>query len=479
MIHQKIEFDLLDSENLDITDQQKRIFMSGTGQIFEYAYTKKNPDLIKRDSLSILLGYEGFLDFIDKYHLEKDIRISSENQHMISDEQHPLNIDVLNDFFSNKCWLYTYNEKLGNEQRTKYRDTFFPSINAYILTNIGNNTFNLSTRNIDHGNAILKYTNEEKQNSIELYFPYSKYNLSFRFPVPNKTEDYISKPDVLIGQFIYTKIKNGVSVTGSAVLKNIEVIDKELKSFSFVGSIRPKDVDVNRHIIDFLFNRYHNFHKTPRKFTFSKLQDWIVDKRDINYTKRLPVIYDYLVTFPITSPKGGSIFLKDHKKTFEDIIYNFKDNGIATENVRKRYFGRSKQPVKDIPQIIKSINLNLLKNKIHIFPEEFDRYKSYGREELNKTLLQFISKSISIIIILPDVEYSVVSSVYIIMGYAIALRRKLFIFHQGNRLPYLLDENIRNMAIRIIKYEKIEEIPFHLYFLNKSNLDFKQREGEF
>lgn len=441
------------------------------------------------DLCSLCLGKDGFNKYVEIKGKEKPIPKQLTTS--------PLEEPQLKELFQQKCFLFAYNEDIAQpEQSTTYKDINFPSIDIlFISYNAESDAIlieNVENR-VNHGKGIIRWKGEKKK-AIEISFPHSPRGLNLSFHTSELAEDLpVGAINLLLGHFSYVDHQKGNLITGNLVLKQPEENEdlRTMKPTVFEYSLdtfAPKQEDetspkVPKEILMYLFDRYRNWHKIKGGIqNFEEFKTWVKGKREKEYLRKNITEYQYFVTCPISS-------FTDTKKqeeiseALENTFTNFKENHKITKEVRskiksdKELKAKFKTWEEKKKYLIKEIAANLQKdeNKFKLFPLENLDVDDGDTKGLNEKLFDGITKSVSVVIIIPDEEYKKKSSIYTIAGYALALRKKTFILHQNaDDLPIVINSPAQSMGLNVWKYEDLREIPFLFYYKDRHNQRFKK-----
>lgn len=443
---------------------------------------QKGPNSHIMDICAICLGKNGYNEYV------RAVRKNNKEEENRSTElmdSSPLEEREIKDLFHKRSYIYTYSEDIGQpDMSTSYKDLNFPKIDAIVIYyDIDNEFFvieNIKGRT-KHGNGKIKWLGINKK-AIEIFFPNSPRGLKLVFHIPELYQQQrFGRMNLLLGYFSYVDDVKGNIVTGSVVLnqqKDLNSTDEQIKPFPYKFSLSSDDNEksVPEVILKYLFDRYKNWHKIKGGIkNYSRFKVWLNAKESKDYLKRKLTQYQYLVIYPVNSLKE-EIKREEISIKLEGTFLNFKENYLITKKVESLIKADSeyKNNTEGLVQKI-SDNLNKDFNRFNLFP--LNKEDIYGKNNINfnEDIFDQINKSVSVVIIIPNEGYKKTSSIYTIAGYALALHKKTFILHQNVKdLPLVIVQDAYKMGLYVWEYENLSEIPFHFYYKDQHNSNFKK-----
>lgn len=410
-----------------------------------------------KDFFSLLVGYRGYKHFKSEHRSKKNT-FSVENSNKSKNKQvpNPLEEDAtLKEFFRDSCYLYAYDEDLCgvNKETNAYR-YYFPSIDRLILSlergefKLENVKTDLSKKE-DHKKGIASWCrkpthDKNKANAIDIIFQESRTKLILRIHIPSRKEKNTEKFNLLLGAFLIAHDQGEVAM-GSIVLQKVKE-GEEMKPEKFDFGSLKKTIKVESAIQGYLFDRYKNWLKVPsNQYNISLFEKWLNDKNGKNYTKQQITAYDFLITHPrsVIPKVEWPLFKKDIDDFFNEYdSYIDGFNGLVPKQktLLKNYIAKKQQ-----------------NNRFFRYPDPDKNIPKHP--DYNRFFLLKIVQSLNVVIIIPKYKYERTSSIFLVIGYCIALNRRTFVFFEdGVERPKMLSEHEDGVNLFVDNYSKIEDI---------------------
>jgi hypothetical protein len=419
---------------------------------------KLNKDM--SDKYAICCGFESYVDFQNKYDsgevvIPKTLKKESKQKQlevMKEDEFHPMKNDYLKMFFERDCYVYAYDEDLaeGGEE-TDTRTYHYPNIDALVLSFDGayftlKNINGKSDHKIGQAKWCGGFKNKKKENvAFEIVFKESPNDLTLRIHFPYKKLKKESVFDLMLGAFTMSE-KGNIAIGKILIYKEKT---KGKKSFKYEFKQNKHKYKVKPIIQEYLFDRYKNWIKVPsKKAKLSDLYEWLTKKNGKNYTHRKITLYDYLITCPNTSFEvSGS----DRNKLVGEIQKIIKDPISSLTNDEFLEKNHADKLVEYIEEKKKN-------NKIYLYPKSTTSRKNTGK--INRDFFRKLNSAINVIVVIPKATYERTSSIYTVIGYCIALKKKTFVFYENEvEMPNLLSRSEPSVNLFVKEYKKVSDIP--------------------
>lgn len=429
---------------------------------------------------SICCGYKGLNHFIRKN--EKSLlRLQDEyskqgffpdnndakevSTRIITSKNNPLENSQIANFFSKPSYVFVYNEDLAPlGKETDLKSYHYPSIHALILRyDQSAGYFNLENveGKSDHSLGEITWCNENDEtcdyNAFDIRFRNSRTKLILRFSLPYKRYEEIKNFDLVLGTFL-AAFKAGNVVAGSVIMqKHLEALPiqpytYDYKDGEFAKIVPP--IEIRR----YLFDRYLNWNKVPYNITsFDLFDEWLNEKYTQDYTKRKITVNEFLVCYPDSSFKN--------RKASRDKLISSMDEVLYSPELVKEKWTRFSSKEQDLMCAFLKENFSKENMKdsrrLVFYPPREKMYEPYTG--INQDILFDVQQSINLIFIIPDDEYSSVSSINTMIGYAMALRKRVMIFYQNKEhLPNILKETDVYMHLYVMEYKDVSDIPVKL-----------------
>ncbi len=411
-----------------------------------------------KDYFSLLAGYRGYNHFKQEIDNVIGTFSSEEINHRTNSEVHdsPLKEKALLDFFKNSCYLYAYDEDLCgvNKETDAYR-YYFPSIDRLVLS-LEKDQFRLEniktdqSKKEDHTKGVVTWCkkptgNKNHANAIDITFLESRTKLILRIHIPSRKEKNTKKFNLLLGAFLIAH-EHGDVAMGSVVIKKIPEGEKDIKTDKFDFGLPENDIEIDNSIKGYLFDRYKNWLKVPsNQFNIDLFDKWLDQKKGKNYTKQQITSYDFLITHP------RSVIPEEKRSEFVGIIDRFIEDKDGYIDNFSGLLEKQKELLK------KYIDKKQKNNRFFRFPDPHKKIPKHPK--YNRNFLLKIAQSLNIVIVIPKYDYKGISSIFMVIGYCIALKRRTFVFFQdGVERPKMLKDHEDGVNLFVDNYSKIEDI---------------------
>ncbi|MDB4293110.1 hypothetical protein N9954_06835 [Maribacter sp.] len=444
--------------------------------IDDFLTTSLDPSDRSKDIYAICVGYDGYGNFCrNKKYVGSEFAKRIKPEILVQDAVSLTENEELIFFFKNPCFLFAHNEEIVKPGApTEYKKIHNPEIDAHVITaNINSGEVVLNNQipqknRVHHGTGVFSWSIPEK--AFDITFPSSDRKLILRFEIPKLTEN-ARHIDLILGSFSYVH-ESGRIVWGTVLLKKEEKETLDPFCFEFKN---PERQNLPEPIQQYFFDRYKNWHKLPDTsiFDLDSLKVWLSKKHEQDYTRRKVTEIDYVIMYPMTSfeDKKEAEMESMIKNQLDLILKDFKKNNAPLKNHYNLIDEPGTTPEQRIIKIHDDLTRKYEKERIVLFPVQKVDFRSEGLEKLNKDLLDYINRSISVVFIIPGfdannkkLKYTSISSIYTIIGYCVALKKKTFVFYQNEKhLPFILKRSVKNMELYVWKYQDLGEIPFHFY----------------
>ncbi|WP_420572763.1 hypothetical protein [Kordia sp.] len=455
-------------------------YFSKTRDITNFVFFDVEPKLGKIDSFALLLGYDGFEEFSKKLDEEnKELALSCTSNITSLSSMNPMENAALSSFFENPCYLYVYDEDLAKvNKETDPLKYHFPNIDALVLEydkeqhefTLRNTSNAKHRKKEDHFHGKIHWCKESQNakddcNAFDIIFEKSRTKLILRFHLPYERMTDDIEFDLILGAFLISMKKGNVAIGTIVLHRNIE--GKPLTPYKFdFSKEQSSDETPPEAIQKYLFDRYKNWIKIPYdQWNLDDFSLWLEKKHGKNYTATRIITYDYLITHP-----NSALDRNDWNKLnrliklfFENPTKAIENSTGLTEN-QKKYLGEF-------------IALKYQNNRFVQYPNSEKERKHH--ERINRDFIRELIQSLNVIIIIPKGNYERISSIYTIIGYSIALKKRtLVFFEKGVERPNILKEPEKKVNLYVYDYENLFEIP-EILVRNKFRDTWRQRAATY
>lgn len=446
-------------------EKKKLITISGVDEVTVFLFGERKPKSKKQDIFSLVLGYNGFLEF--KRAVDK--KISNGVKEVISKKEeiyNPIHHDAIKEFFSKPCYVYVYDEDLTVvNKKTSYKEYHYPNIDALVLR-YNNGFFALENtedengdKRDDHKKGVMTWCAEVKNgmpdyNAFDIQFGESRTKLILRIHFPYKKYKEKKTFDLLLGAFLFADIKGNLA-TGSVVVSKV-VTQENVSPYKYRFKAGNKQErrpppDVQR----FLFDRYRNWHKIPYDImNLNSFNRWLQDTYREGYNRTNITLYDYLITYP----SNGIEKSEDVLKIKGEILNLLKKPEVVYESKRDDIEEKNKNLL--VKYIKEKFSAREEGKKIIVYPNP--NVKRVHFDSINREFLELLSQTVNSIFIIPDDNFKQTSSIFTVIGYCIALKKRTFVFFQEgekNTRPNILEKSEEKINLYVYSYKEVSEIP--------------------
>jgi len=440
-----------------------KLSVSDNEFIIDFLVRKKGGNKISLDYYSLCVGSYGYLAF-----QEKCIEEARKNELKVigNDEFHPMKKTAIQEFFKYPCHTYCYDEDLTKEtEGTDPKFFHYPNIDALVLEHT-DNVFTLKNvptdknakdgdkekkKKEDHELGIISwckssFESTDDNNSFDIVFKKSRTKLILRIHFPyenyNDGEDF----DFMLGAFLFASKKGSIAVGTVLIERNKE--NKEIfpYKYEFKKGKEGNTPEPREEIQNYLYDRYRNWIKIKYNYkSFAQLKKWQKEKDKDDYTKNTIKIFDYLISYP-----HRSIGKEEEERLEKTIELFFNNPQIALR--------KSTLESEDKEILAKYIKEKWEKGKFRIYPPS--RKVRKDNVNFNKNFFRELKKTVNAIFIIPNATYLQTSSVFTVIGYCIALKKRTFVFfEEGMVRPNILKNREPNVNLYIHPYKNIMDIP--------------------
>lgn len=420
------------------------------------------PHTSSLDYYSIILGMNGFLEF-------RELLKKEEQKEITDNKSEPIDNASLQEFFKAGSHLYVYDEDLIYvEKSQKYKAINFPRFDTLFLSwNTNNSLFELENieEKANHKNGYFRWCKNAnsriKGDSFEIVFEnHSRSDLKLRFNFPTYSlNDKKNELTLLFGIFTMTHPSGGVC-SGSVILeKNIDIQkQRETGKFSYSQDFFDEGSNCNipEEIRKYLFDRSLNLIKVPQKIANHKqLENWLEKKSKSRNYKKVANKYHFLISHPNTSIENSAWLELINK--FKAIVKEDKFPGIE----------RFQKDHKILNEYWEKIKVN---DRIKIYPNKEtvdDKIRKGEPEGINNEFIQEIRRSYNIMVIIPNLKFIKISSLWVIIGAAIGLGKRIFVCFENSedletRIPNILKSTNEDLGYYRIVYDSLSDIPYEI-----------------
>jgi hypothetical protein len=435
--------------------------------IEDFIIKVKNPQKGRIDYFALCLGYDGFSEFKKGI---ADLEGSPEDEK--SNVINPMDYEPIKDFFENPNYLYVYDEDLVEEEKETTLKLFhYPNIDALVLSydshkeeftlkNIYTNKEKTKKKK-DHKKGEISWCKEKNEgqndmNSFDIVFKESRTKLILRISFPYEDYEDGKEFNLLLGAFLIARKRGSVAVGTVVIERNLknetlEPYRYEYKNGSSFNEISSKNslIPPRDEIQNYLYDRYKNWIKIPyKKQNFKEFEAWVRKKNKKNYAEHGIKMFDYLICHPNSSLTSKA--KADLQKKVLDLI----------DKPRKTIESSKLLTEKDKDILGKYICEKRNSNKIKIYPPT-DRDRAHY-EQINKDFFLELKKTVNVLIIIPKEGYKdeKISSIYTVIGYCLALKKRTFVFFESkSERPNILQKGEKNVNLHVYDYEYVSKIP--------------------